>query len=288
MIPGKKWLDGKVPSLKGKRVFLTGGTSGIGLAASLELAYKGAAVTIACRSEKKAAEAKEHILENVPDADISFLFYDQSDPASIASLLDRCAGEKYDAIVFNAGLFRPRKGSAPAITFQTNAVGTYLLFRGLSASSPESRFVFVGSVANRHPPRTDYEPFLSGGPNDYFLRYGVSKRAVMNIYEKAYRESALDVTLISPGVARTEITRGYPAWFRWLANGFMSLFFHPAWKAGLGIVYLASGEGPRGSYSAPGDWLKINGYPKLYPAPHKKSAKGADELVALLERTYPR
>jgi len=55
----------------GKRVVLTGGTNGIGLAAAIELARRGAELTLVARNQAKAAEAVRRIgavsTGNAPD-----------------------------------------------------------------------------------------------------------------------------------------------------------------------------------------------------------------------------
>ncbi|MCI1244446.1 MAG: SDR family NAD(P)-dependent oxidoreductase [Bacilli bacterium] len=291
MISGKRWLDAKVPSLKGKRVLLTGGTSGIGFEAVQQLCYKGAAVTVACRNESKAEEARKRIRENVPEACLSFVYYDQSEPSSVAALVKRLEKEEFFAIVLNAGVFNPAKKKAflkdgTSLVFMTNAIGTYLLYEGLAKAHGDSRFVFVGSVASQAPRHRDYSLYVGASRGGCFHRYGVSKRAVMAIYEMAYEKTAHDVALLSPGIAKTAIIRGYPRWFLPFANGFMKTFFQPAWKAALGISLLASGEGPRGAYVAPDDWFRLDGYPRFYKPPHKKSAQGAADFIALLDSTF--
>ena len=289
MIEAKKWLDSHVPTCKGKRVLITGATSGIGFFAAKYLAYKGAEVVIACRDQAKAEATKMAILRDVPDAVLSFVYYDQANPESIRSLVASLDKESFFSIILNAGIFKPKKEIAlykdgNSLTFQTNAIGTYLLYSGLSKTH-KCRYVFVGSLADRYPPKGDYAKFFHDFGKDYFLNYGVSKRAVMGLYEWIYEEGTIDVTLTHPGIARTDITRGYPKWFLPLANGFMKIFFHPAWKASLGLVLLGSGEGARGSYVVPGDWWHINGYPRIIKGPHKKAKKHLKQLLDLFGET---
>lgn len=55
-------------SLRGKHAIVTGANSGIGLHIALSLAKRGASVVLACRSQSRAAAARQHILWNVPEA----------------------------------------------------------------------------------------------------------------------------------------------------------------------------------------------------------------------------
>ena len=109
MIEAKKWLDSHVPTCKGKRVLITGATSGIGFFAAKYLAYKGAEVVIACRDQAKAEATKMAILRDVPDAVLSFVYYDQANPESIRSLVASLDKETFFSIILNAGIFKPKK-----------------------------------------------------------------------------------------------------------------------------------------------------------------------------------
>ena len=54
--------------MKGKRVFITGGNSGIGLVAASELAKQGAEIVLACKPSKKTdlAVASLNSVSSVP------------------------------------------------------------------------------------------------------------------------------------------------------------------------------------------------------------------------------
>jgi nucleoside-diphosphate-sugar epimerase len=84
----KKWIDRKIPDLKGAKILITGGTSGIGYEAALGLAYKGAHVYIACRNLEKAQKALAGIKKEVPAALVDFVFYDQGNLDSIHKMAE--------------------------------------------------------------------------------------------------------------------------------------------------------------------------------------------------------
>ena len=84
----QKYVDENVPSLAGKVFIVTGATSGIGLEATKQLAYKGAKVFMAVRNLEKAALKKEEILKEVPNADVEIIRYDQADFSSIEEFVE--------------------------------------------------------------------------------------------------------------------------------------------------------------------------------------------------------
>src|SRR2546423_9127164 len=69
----------------GKRVLITGATSGIGLAAAVELARRGAQLVMIARSETKASEAVRRIRAAGGDAaGVDTLLADLALPSSIS------------------------------------------------------------------------------------------------------------------------------------------------------------------------------------------------------------
>jgi NAD(P)-dependent dehydrogenase (short-subunit alcohol dehydrogenase family) len=292
MIASEKWLKKEnVPSQKGRRILISGATSGIGFEAALVLTYLGAEVTIACRNKEKAEKTKEKILKEVPSASLSFVYYDQGIPESIGDLAGILMKTPFDAIVLNAGIYYPKKGlvgkDGTSLTFLTNAVGTYLLFKALYPAHPTSRYVFVNSVANKTPSHRDYARYLHAYFSNRNDQYAVSKRAVMNIFSLALSSGA-DATLTHPGITASSILREFTPWLKKAGNRFLYLFSHKPWKACLGIVYLASGEGQKGDYLVPQGLFHFSGYPKKARLPKKKCDDLAKELDLLLSESYGR
>jgi len=291
MLKQKKWLDQNIPSLNGKRFLVTGSTSGIGYEAARSLLYKGGEVTLACRNPQKAEKCISDILVDIPGAKVDALFYNQSDPQSIRHFVETLSANKsYDAIILNAGIYYPKKGStAPdgtSITFMTNAVGTFLLYDLFHSKFPQARCVFVSSVVNITPKGKDYKNYVHQGGMHRANEYGVSKRAIMNLFGYALIHDSSSFYLTHPGVTGTAIFDGFPPLFRKLGHRFLNLFVHRPWKACLGEVLLAAGEFPSGSFAYPRGPFHISGYPKTGRFNKKKVFRDAEALHSTLKNEY--
>jgi NAD(P)-dependent dehydrogenase (short-subunit alcohol dehydrogenase family) len=79
------WTPENLPDLSGKSYFITGGNSGIGLEAAKTFCSKGASVVISARKETNAEEALAEIKAEFPEAKVSWVALDLTDPDSIAS-----------------------------------------------------------------------------------------------------------------------------------------------------------------------------------------------------------
>jgi NAD(P)-dependent dehydrogenase (short-subunit alcohol dehydrogenase family) len=282
----KKWIDRKIPDLKGAKILITGGTSGIGYEAALGLAYKGAHVYIACRNLEKAQKALAGIKKEVPAALVDFVFYDQGNLDSIHKMAEEVKDIDFSAIVLNAGVYFPTSemehGSVPSLTFKTNAVGTYACYEDLVKNHGNARFVFVNSVMNRPPRKHDYSWLLKSDDFSRTTSYAVSKRAVMNICYLAMQNGG-EAYLTHPGITKTNILHSYAPLIKRLGNGFMYFFSHKAWKASLGIVWAASGAVPAGCYIVPRGLFHFSGYPQRTRLPTKKCSKDATNLEVSLD-----
>lgn len=87
----KPWTTSDIPSQKGKRILVTGATSGIGWNAALELARAGAEVTIPARTQAKADDAVTRIPAVVPQANLKTAVMDVSSLESVRAF----AGQQF-------------------------------------------------------------------------------------------------------------------------------------------------------------------------------------------------
>mgnify|MGYP003344389874 FL=1 len=144
-------------SLSGKTIVITGGNSGIGKAAAVDLARAGARVVITARSAERGAAAVADIAKAAGSTDVDLSVFDLADLSSVragaADLLERCP--RIDVLVNNAGLVlsdRQVTVDGHEATFQINHLGPFLLTELLAdrmvASAP-SRIVNVASTAHR-------------------------------------------------------------------------------------------------------------------------------------------
>lgn len=274
----RAYLDAHIASLQGKRFLITGSSSGIGLECAKALLYKGGEVTFMVRNEAKAKTCIDSIEAELghPVA-AKIALYDQAKPDSIRACIASLPEEGYDAIVLNAGIYIPRKGSlgeeGNPLTLQVNAIGTQLCLDCFLSRYPKARYVIIDSIVNSSPKCHDYAPYFHRGYDKRMKDYSLSKRICMNIFYNALMDG-VDVHMTHPGIARTNIIHSFAPLIKRLGNGFLYLFSHPVWKAALGMSLLCGGDYEKGTYLVPRGPFEISGYPKKRSIP-KRAKKDA-------------
>src|SRR5256712_1301857 len=171
----------------GKRVLITGATSGIGLAAAVELARRGAQLVMIARSEAKANEAVRRIRAAAGDAAVvDTLLADLASQSSIRQVASKALAQypTIQVLVNNAGAVYGTRRLSPdgiELTWAVNHLApfllTVLLLDRLKASAP-ARVVTTSSAAHQGAriPFDDMSAERSWGGSG-FLRYGETKLA---------------------------------------------------------------------------------------------------------------
>jgi NAD(P)-dependent dehydrogenase (short-subunit alcohol dehydrogenase family) len=200
-------------SLTGKRVIVTGGASGLGLATVAALAKAGAKVTATVRNERSAAALRDL------GGDIEARHLDLSDLHSVRTFVDGWSGP-VDALVANAGVMaiptRELTAQGWEMQLATNYLGHFALLTGLRealAAAEASRVVTVSSGAqlragvdldDLHFERRAYDPWVAYSQSksaDVLLAVGVAER---------WADQGTTANAVAPGFIHTNIQRHVP------------------------------------------------------------------------------
>jgi NAD(P)-dependent dehydrogenase (short-subunit alcohol dehydrogenase family) len=193
---------------------VTGASSGIGRATSLELGRRGYHVIAAGRSPRRVGRVVAAIIEGGGSAEPSI--FDLGSLVSTAEAAERLAdlGRDLDVLVNNAGVGGERGVTDDGfeIHFGVNHLGHFLLTRQLAASlRTGSRVVTVSSEMHRRVDGVDFEALIGPGRSFLGLReYAVSKLAnILFTRELARLRPDLACHAVHPGLANTRIIPGY-------------------------------------------------------------------------------
>ncbi|MBU2652207.1 MAG: SDR family NAD(P)-dependent oxidoreductase [Bacteroidetes bacterium] len=245
--------------LDGKRVLITGASSGLGFATAVELARRGARVVMACRSgiPEKGEEAKR--LSGSGDIDMEYV--DLSDLQSIADLVQQIKKKHFplDILICNAAVV-PKKSSKTAQGLEQMFVVNYLakyalvnrlirmnLFNRENGAIP--RIIFVSSESHRNPKDFNlngfgtYQDFNIGKVMELYGYYKLMLTTFARELSRRLNNSGktdYSVFAFCPGPVNTNIAREAPAIFQPLLKLIFSLFFKSPQKACEPAVYLAA------------------------------------------------
>lgn len=181
----------------GRKVLVTGGTSGIGAATAVAFRRAGAAVVACGLTDQEIAAACAR-----PDFEgIELHQLDVTDRAAVDALVGSLGS--LDAVVNSAGLIRRDAEHDPDVFAQVMDVNVNGGMRVSAAARPllaKSRgaIVFIGSVMS-----------FFGGPKQ--PAYSASKGAVRNLtmsLAAAYAADGIRVNAVAPGWVVTELSRG--------------------------------------------------------------------------------
>ncbi len=204
--------------LSGKRIVITGASSGLGEQSARAMSSKGASITMAARNPEKNEAAASRIRASVPGADLELRTLDLANLASIRSFAkDFLADHDHiDVLLNNAGVMVcPYGTTADGFEMQlgTNHIGHFLL-TGLLApalvATPGARVVALSSGAHGIADIDYDDPMFERRDYNPWDAYGQSKTANALFaveLDRRFRDKGVHAFSVHPGMIMTELAR---------------------------------------------------------------------------------
>jgi NAD(P)-dependent dehydrogenase (short-subunit alcohol dehydrogenase family) len=203
--------------LRGKRVFVTGVSAGLGVETARVLAAHGAQVVGAARDLDKARAATHQVRAQAANG--GGLELVQLDLASLASVRG-CAdalladGRGFDLAIANAGVMACPKGTTAdgfETQFGTNHLGHFVLMNRIARLlKPGSRLVNLSSAGHRFADVDLEDPGFERTPYDEWVAYGRSKTANVLFaveFDRRQKAGGVRAAAVHPGGIQTELGR---------------------------------------------------------------------------------
>jgi NAD(P)-dependent dehydrogenase (short-subunit alcohol dehydrogenase family) len=235
-----------------KKIIITGGSSGIGKAAAMELAQGNVEIIITGSNIEKGEKAVKEITEATGNNYISFMSCNLIAFKYVKSFVTRVKNKwnTLDVLVNNAGKVNPKRqitDDGHELTFQVNYLSHFLLtlmLLDLLKKSKDGRIINVASRREKYT-NLDLNDLKLEKKYNLIKAYDNSKQAqILFTYEMAERYPGISVNAMHPGGVATNIYNIYPVigFLAKLASPFM---ISPK-KGAETLVYLAISEDVRG------------------------------------------
>ncbi len=288
-----KWNADSIQDQAGRRVVITGATSGIGKEAARVLAGKNASVIIGARNLAKAEVVIDEIRDEFPDADVTVRELDLSKLESVKAFADSIIDdlEQLDVLINNAGIMAcPYAKTADGFEIQmgTNHLGHFALtgcLMPLLKRTEGSRVVVVSSIAHKFGNLDLDDINWESRKYDTNRAYGDSKLANLYYTNELANRLATNgnnpiVTAAHPGWTETELQRhsGLAAFMNnFFAQG-VAMGALPTLRAGF------DAEAKSGDYFGPSGWFEMHGSPVKVESNRRSRDEGiAHDLWAMSE-----
>ena len=248
-------------TLKGKKVLITGSSSGLGLAVAKQLAALDAEVIMAVRSG--IPEKGEEVKKASGSKEVHMLPVELSDFESIKNLVSQVKSEfgKIDVLICNAAIVvneaRRTKDGLDEM-FTVNYLSKFVLVNSLikencfnTEASEIPRIIFVSSESHRNPSEFEWDSF--GKFQDHKMaktveRYGYYKLLMTTFSQELSRrlnmggKTDYSVFALCPGPVNSNIAREAPKWVQPPMKLVFKIFFSSPEKAAEPVVYLSASK----------------------------------------------
>ena len=243
--------------IDGKKVLITGSSSGLGLATAKELGRRGATVIMAVRSG--IPEKGEEVKKASGSDQVHMLPVDLSDFDTIENLVKAVKSQfgQIDILICNAAVVsknaRKTKDGLEEM-FTVNYLAKFALVNQLikeavfNIENTVPRIIFVSSESHRNPKEFDWDGF--GVFEDYGIgksveRYGYYKLLMttfaMELSRRLNKAAKINYSVFSlcPGPVNSNIAREAPTFFQPLLSLVFKIFFRSPETACEPVVYFA-------------------------------------------------
>jgi len=205
-------------NLRGKRIFITGVSAGLGVETARSLVAHGADVVGAARDLKKAEAATAQVRTNAEANGGSFelVALDLANLKSVRACADGLLkkGENFDVVIANAGVMAsPFTNTADhfEMQFGTNHLGHFVLVNRIaSLIRAGGRVINLSSAGHRYSNVNLQDPNFERTPYDPWVAYGRSKTANILFsvgFDKRHRGRGVRAAAVHPGGIHTELGR---------------------------------------------------------------------------------
>ncbi|MCB1689072.1 MAG: SDR family oxidoreductase [Halioglobus sp.] len=239
--------------MKGKHVAITGPTAGIGRTTSLELAKKGAQLTLLCRSAEKArALGKEIVAAGGLAPHVIVVEMSSLDSVRTAGEQLLAQGKPLDVLLNNAGAINMSRRETVDGFEETLAVNhfapfllTGLLLPLLQQAAPGARIVNVASDAHTFVKGMGFDDMQATKNYKTFREYGRSKLANILFTRRLARQlqgQGITVNCLHPGAVATSLGTNNNGIFGKIVPRLLKPFFRTPMQGAETSIYLCSSD----------------------------------------------
>jgi len=203
--------------MEGRVVVVTGGSSGVGLAAAKGFARLGARTLLISRQEQRAKRAVDEIKRMTGNNAVEFALCDITDPVSVQALADDL-GKRLpciDVLVSAAGSVGEKSVTSSGIprSFATNYLGHFFLIRAafpLLQAAPDGRILIVGVMPAliRRLRDVNYSAVRPGMSSTALMNQAVAWKLLLAYHLAVTHPGGPSINVFHPGLIRSHLLSG--------------------------------------------------------------------------------